>query len=326
MNRSREELEAAAASWAGRWWHSIELGEGVVTPGTKPLDTMRREIAQLELPADLSGKSVLDIGAWDGGFSFEMERRGADRVVALDHYIWSIDNPAQQAELRRCVAAGISPRPWEQIPEVWKPDELPGRGGFDAAREVLDSKVEPVVGDFQEIDLDGLGRFDVVLYLGVLYHVHDPFRALQRVARVTKGVAVIETELVAIPGAEHYGAWEFIAGDALGHDPTNWWVPNRVGLISMLEAAGFARVEMDEGPTPRYTVHTDPRGATHAVAAMARRQWARARPVLASARHAWAGGAYPPVAPVRYRSIARAYMDRHEPTAGLGQVGTGPWK
>lgn len=309
MERSREELEAVAASWAGRWWHSIELGEGVVTPGTKPLDTMRREMAQLGLPDDLTGKSVLDIGAWDGGFSFEMERRGATRVVALDHYIWSIDNPAQQAELRRCAAAGISPLPWEQIPEVWRPDELPGRGGFDAAREALGSKVEPVVGDLQELDLAELGRFDVVLYLGVLYHVHDPFRALQRLAEVTRGVAIVETELVAIPGAEHYGAWEFIAGDALGHDPTNWWVPNRVGLMSMLEAAGFDRVEMAAGPTPRYTTATGPRGGTRALAATARRQWARARPALASARHTLVGGPYPPVAPVRYRSIAKAYKD-----------------
>ena len=307
MSQSREELEAVSASWAGRWWHSIDLGEGVVTPGAKSLDIMRREIDQLGLPADLTGRSVLDIGAWDGGFSFEMERRGADRVVALDHYIWSIDNPAQQAELRRCAEAGIAPRPWEEIPEVWKPDELPGRGGFDAARHALGSKVEPVVGDFQEIDLDSLGQFDVVLYLGVLYHVHDPFRAVQRLAKVTKEVAVIETGSSAIPGAEHYGAWEFIAGDDLGHDPTNWWIPNRKGLVSMLRAAGFAHVEMDDGPTPLYTVGDHPGGPGRALAGRARRAVHRARPIAGMARRAWRGSPYAPVAPVRYRSIARAY-------------------
>jgi len=304
--RTREELEAASASWAGRWWHSIDLGEGVVTPGAKPLETMRREVDQLGLPDDLSGKSVLDIGTWDGGFSFEMERRGADRVVALDHYMWSIDIPAQQEELNRCSASGVQPRPWDQIPTVWRPDDLPGRGGFDAARRALDSKVEPVVGDFQEMDITALDQFDVVLYLGVLYHVHDPFRALQRLAKVTKELALIETELVAIPGAEHYGAWEFIGGDDLNRDPTNWWIPNRTGLVSILRAAGFAKVEMAEGPTPLYTVRQDPRGPAR-VAGKLRRAWARTRPILGTARRAWQGGAYPPVAPVRYRSVARAY-------------------
>jgi tRNA (mo5U34)-methyltransferase len=68
------------------WFHQIDLGAGVVTPGS---DNTLARIAMVVLPADLRGKSVLDIGAWDGAFSFEAERRGADRVVAVDSFCWS---------------------------------------------------------------------------------------------------------------------------------------------------------------------------------------------------------------------------------------------
>jgi tRNA (mo5U34)-methyltransferase len=69
-----------------RWFHSIDLGNGVRTPG---VDRTAQKLKRLTLPASLSGKTVLDVGAWDGFFSFEAERRGAKRVLATDHYCWS---------------------------------------------------------------------------------------------------------------------------------------------------------------------------------------------------------------------------------------------
>jgi tRNA (mo5U34)-methyltransferase len=287
----RAGIEAAVASVGHRWWHSIDLGDGIVTPGTKPAETMRAEIAALGLPDDLSGKTVLDIGAWDGAFSFECERRGADRVVALDHFVWSVDLDAQQDYLRACEERGEPPRPWDEVPEVWKPDELPGRAGFDVAHAALESKVEPILADFSTMDLEPLGQFDIVLYLGVLYHMPDPFGSLQRVARVTRGEAFVETELLAVPGAEEYGACEFLAADELGRDPTNWWVPNRTALMGMLRSAGFARVTMPPAPVAQQP----PWPPLHRRLARAalRQKTGRADP-------------YPPVAPVRYRSVARA--------------------
>ena len=86
---SKAELEEMAES-VGFWWHSIDLGQGVVTKGFKTPETLQYELESLRLP-DLRDKTVLDIGAWDGFFSFEAERRGAKRVVALDHYVWSLD-------------------------------------------------------------------------------------------------------------------------------------------------------------------------------------------------------------------------------------------
>src|SRR5258708_29716982 len=67
-----------------RWFHRINLGSGVITPG---VDNTPRRLATLHWP-DLRGKTVLDIGAWDGFFSFEAERRGASRVLATDSYVW----------------------------------------------------------------------------------------------------------------------------------------------------------------------------------------------------------------------------------------------
>src|SRR5579862_9267701 len=78
-----EELSTKAK--ALRWYHTIDLGGGVVTEG---VDNSPERLARMQLPVDLSGRSVLDIGAWDGFFSFEAERRRASRVVASDYYAW----------------------------------------------------------------------------------------------------------------------------------------------------------------------------------------------------------------------------------------------
>lgn len=257
-----------ADSLGPHWWHSIELGEGVVTPGTKPLPLMERELAALRLPDDLSGKSVLDIGAWDGGFSFACERRGADRLVALDHYIWSIDLDAKAGYSHRCAEEGVEPRPFEEVPEVWRPDTLPGKRGFDTAHRALGSKVEAVVGELETCDLDALGTFDVVLYLGVLYHVLDPFAALKRLARVTRDLAVIETEMLRVVGPPHladHPLFEFLPGSGLNDDPTNYWVPNVAGLTGMCRAAGFASAEtFVEEVEPEPEPPVEPVGAAEA--------------------------------------------------------------
>lgn len=237
-SRAREILEAHR-----EWYHSIELAPGVVTPGRVPLGEWQAELLDLRLP-DLAGKSVLDIGAYDGFFSFAAERLGASRVVALDHYVWSTDMAAYMSEWREARGTGRAlPPPHES--RHWRPAELPGRAPFDAARALLGSRVEPVVGDFMTMDLEPLGRFDVVLFLGVLYHLQVPLAAVQRLAAVTRpgGTAVIETEATEIPGAGRRALCEFFPGQELNHDATNWWAPNAEALKGMCRVAGFAGVE-----------------------------------------------------------------------------------
>jgi tRNA (mo5U34)-methyltransferase len=237
------------------WWHSIPIEDGLVTPGYLSLDTMKRLLEELHLP-EIKGKSVLDIGAWDGFYSFEAERRGAKRVTAIDHYVWSLDLDAQQRYWRECQELGVVPRAYHEIPELWQPDELPGKQGFDAARRALGSNVDSVVDDFMTVDLDRLGRFDVVLFLGVLYHLEEPFEALKRLARVTDELAVISTQAIEVPGFEDHALCEFFESSELGADVSNWWAPNRPALVGMCRAAGFSTAEIVSS-TPEHTSETD---------------------------------------------------------------------
>ena len=212
------------------WFHSIDLGSGVTTGGAKAPALLRSELESFRLP-DLTGKTFLDIGAWDGYFSFAAERLGASRVVALDHYVWS-GKPRLDLS----------------------PDQLPDKKrGFDIAREALGSKVEAVRGDFMTMDLDELGSFDMVLFAGVLYHLKDPLGALGRLARVTRELAVIETLAVEVPGFERSALTEFYEVDEVNADPTNWWGPNERALIALCRAAGFAHARRVSSRDPEAT-------------------------------------------------------------------------
>ena len=224
------------------WFHAIDVGHGIITPGFKSAPLLQKELASLSLP-DLHGKTVLDIGAWDGFYSFEAERRGATRVVALDHYMWSLDPVQHVRYVAECKAQGVSPKPYHLTPN-WKPDELPGKVAFDTARELLGSKVQSVVADFMTTDLISVGTFDVVLYLGVLYHMEHPFLALQRLAQVTREVAVIETEAIIVDGLKDAALVRFIEGSELDGDVSNWWAPTAAALAGMCRAAGFASVDL----------------------------------------------------------------------------------
>jgi tRNA (mo5U34)-methyltransferase len=196
-----------------RWFHQIDLGRGVVTPG---FDRTLKKAQTIKLPADLSGKSVLDIGAWDGFFSFEAERRGAQRVVAIDRQVWT---------------APVGPdNPWS------------GQEGFNLARAALGSRVEDADVGIHELSPERIGTFDVVLFLGVFYHLPDPLVVLERVASVTRERLIVETH------ADLLGlrrpAMAYYPGDELQGDDTNWWGPNLALLEALLRSHGFGRIEV----------------------------------------------------------------------------------
>ena len=154
---SSADLQSRVA--AIRWYHTIDLGAGIVTQG---VDDSPVRLARAQLPPSLHGLTVLDIGAWDGFFSFECERRGAARVVAADHFSWNGPGWGTKA-------------------------------GFALAREALGSRVEDIDIDVMELSPERVGTFDVVLFLGVLYHLRHPFLALERVASVTRDLLILET-------------------------------------------------------------------------------------------------------------------------------------
>jgi tRNA (mo5U34)-methyltransferase len=190
------------------WFHTMDLGRGVRTQGI--YDPMRT-LPRLGLPSRLDGKRVLDVGAWDGFYAFEMERRGAE-VLATDEFSW----------------------------------HGPGWGtkdGFLLAREALDSRVADLEIDPTQLSPARVGGpHDIVLFLGVLYHLPDPMLALERVRSVTGDLLVLETEVGML--LTRRAAAEFYPGSELNDDPTNWWAPNVPAVTGMLRAAGFSGVSV----------------------------------------------------------------------------------
>lgn len=244
MEIENAKIRVAAVSW----FHSFDFGDGIVARGHKTLDVLSTELTKFALP-DLRGKSVLDINTWDGFFAFEAERRGASRVVALDRYMWQMDQTQHAAYWSECKRKGLEPKPYHEMP-YFQPDKLPGKIGFDTAHDLLKSKVEVVVDDFMEMDVKSLGTFDVVFYFGTLYHMEEQLSSIRRLAAVTGGMAIIETEAIYVLGHEHHALCEFFPGSELNSDSSNWWAPNAKAIVGMCQAAGFSRAELIVGPHP----------------------------------------------------------------------------
>jgi len=188
------------------WYHSIQLPDGQVIEGVQGIDHLKARIARFPIPEDLSGKRVLDIGAWDGWFSFEMERRGAE-VMAVD-----------------CID-------FEK---------------FRIAHELLGSKVDYRVLDVDELAPATCGRFDIVLFLGVLYHLRHPLLSLERICQLTRDMAAVESFVVDDGLEAGPIAMEFYETDDLGGQTDNWYGPTTACLLALCRSAGFVRVELGE--------------------------------------------------------------------------------
>lgn len=200
---TQQEVDAFA------WHHQIDFGNGVVSNGNTKLDVLRAQ-ADIYFSHGVRGKTVLDVGCWDGFNSFEAERRGAARVLATDHFAWS----------DRC---------WGN------------RQAFELAKRGLNSKV-----DVQDIALDDLsassvGQFDIVLFLGVFYHLKNPFADLERISRLAKETIVVETHMDALDYPRP--AMVFYPTDELAGDHTNWWGPNQACVEGMLLNCEFRSVK-----------------------------------------------------------------------------------
>jgi len=190
------------------WYHSFELPDGTVIEGVNPLEAQRRRYARFPIPTDLRGKRVLDIGTWDGWFAFEAERRGA-AVTAVD-----------------CVETSH----------------------FRDLHRRLGSSVDYRILDVYELPAAGLGKFDIVFLLGVLYHLRHPLLALETVCSLATDVVIVDSFVAdgdtwrdhadAIPTMEFYETNE------LANQFDNWVGPSVSCLMAMCRAAGFARVEL----------------------------------------------------------------------------------
>jgi tRNA (mo5U34)-methyltransferase len=193
----------------GGWWHSFELPDGQMIHGVSQLADQRDRIGRFPIAQDLRGKRVLDIGAWDGWFSFEMERRGAE-VTAID--VW--DNPR-----------------------------------FREMRALLGSRVEYLRMDVYDLDPARMGQFDIVLFMGVLYHLKHPLLALERVCSVTREMAAVDSFVLREehrPGAgvDNRPVMEFYETSEFGGQTDNWCGPSVDCLRAFCRTAGFARAEL----------------------------------------------------------------------------------
>lgn len=195
------------------WRHRIEFGDGFFTPGWRG----RGYFLELPLEENLAGKSILDVGAWDGLFTFEAERRGATDLLATD--VWASS----------------------EFDEEWWGGIRNADEGFLTVKELLRSNARSMNCSVYDLSPEVIGkRYDIVLMIAVLYHLPDLFTALCRLAGVTREYAIVESlcdpdlpDDTALMRYDH-------------SQPGLWWRPNALCLRNMLLDAGFSRVELTE--------------------------------------------------------------------------------
>ena len=192
------------------WWHTIDLGEGIISPGHSRLS--EQEFRSAGIPHALKGKTVLDIGCWDGVFSFLCEGRGA-AVTAIDTF--------QHTEFVRS-KYGVA---------------LEGGEGFQVAARHLGSALKVRRLDITQVN----DTFDVTLFLGVLYHQRHPLQSLEQLSNLTNECAVIETHYLK---GQDQPVMQFYPGDSLNSDTTNYWGPSLSCVELMLLDVGFRDVKV----------------------------------------------------------------------------------
>jgi tRNA (mo5U34)-methyltransferase len=221
---SRDVADLRSRVGERKWYHTLELAPGVITPGW--FDT-RPALDVIPFPADLTGTRCLDVGTFDGFWAFEMERRGASEVVGidvLDPHQWDWPHGSSEEVLRAL-------------------DEMKDAGvGFELAVEALGSNVKRFERNVYDLDPAADGQFDFVYVGSLLLHLRDPVRALERVRSVAADtVLVVDAIDLALTLA--FPRRAIAALDGIGRPW--WWKPNGAGLARMVESAGF---DVLEGP------------------------------------------------------------------------------
>ena len=211
-------------------YHSIDLPDGSILPGLQTIEHLRWRLDRFGLAADLRGKRVIDIGAWDGWFSFECERRGAE-VVAVD-----------------CVALDT----------------------FIEAKQLIGSKVEYLTLDVNELSARRLGRFDIVLFFGVLYHLRHPLLGLEKAVELSTDLALVESFVIPSEERQIPAVMEFYERSDLGGQIDNWFGPTPECVVAMCRSAGFAQAELRDVSNQRVSV-------------LCRRRWADPDPAALEA-------------------------------------------
>jgi tRNA (mo5U34)-methyltransferase len=205
------------------WYHTLELGPGLTTPGWFDL---RGIVDKLPWP-DVAGKRCLDVATYDGFFAFELERRGAAEVVCTDipdHANWDWP-PHSRAKGPAALASFAGEK---------------GRG-FDVAHGILGSKVRKIIRSVYDLDPEADGRFDIVVCGSLMLHLRDPLRALEAIRGVCDGV-FLSMEEIRLSSTLLHPKRPVADLDGI-RDLCQWWVPNVAGHRRMVQSAGFEILE-----------------------------------------------------------------------------------
>ena len=236
---STEELREQVDSYP--WYHTLEFGDGVVSAG---MFDHRPVLDRYPIPSDLSGMRCLDVATMDGFWAFEMERRVAASVTALD--IADPEEADWPVSLRATAQKSLDETKAER---------------FALAKSTLGSSVERVELSVYDLSPD-LGMFDFVFCGDLLLHLKDPITAVENTRSVCSGSAVIATVIKKFRFNEKRAMAEFD-----GIDNFEWWVTNLAGLVRIVRSAGFARVDEPETFELPFTGGGDWRGLRGAVRA-----------------------------------------------------------
>lgn len=216
------------------WYHTIELPNGVVTPGQFD---HRELLPRYGLPRDLSGKRALDVATFNGYWAFEMERRGAN-VTAVD-----LDDPHDWDYPK--LARGLAPERGTSAPI--------GRG-FEIAANALGSKVQRLGRSVYDLNPEEMGAFDFVHAGDLLVHLRDPLTALERIRSVCTGEFLLSDGIDLPAQRGTFGPTMQYLG---GWDDVVWWVPSLDALVQLVIDAGFTGVHVNAIYNLAKTYETD---------------------------------------------------------------------
>jgi len=232
------------------WWHTMEL-DGVMTKGR---DNSIAKLRWIQMPKDLTGRKVIDIGAWDGFFSFEAERRNAKSVLAIDTIMWKEHKTFNVQKNRETIHTG--------------------KRGFNFAHKILNSKVESKEIEIMDLSKENVGENDLILCLGILYHMQDPLGMCKVMYDICadEGLLILEShyDLGDLKDENSqpnkYGkpafipAMRFYPNNECNNDPGTWWGPNPLCIIEMLKVAGFNEIKGVHLETNRVVYHARKNG------------------------------------------------------------------
>jgi len=242
------------------WYHKIALRPGIITPGWAPLDASKYGV-----PERLDGETILDVGAWDGYWTFEALKRGAKHVTAIDDFSDTIggNTNADRSKAWQTFDLCAEALGYRVLRQKWVNEKV-NRSTGKVDRWVTDEweergysryqcNIEEINRDYAEEGYEQIDAFQRVFFFGVMYHLKNPLRALEECYGLMKPGGTIHVETAILDnlvspytGQPHdpSGCYaEFYPTNEFGKNSSNWWVPTLKCGGAMLQAAGFVDIE-----------------------------------------------------------------------------------